>query len=80
LVVAGANPIVAYVAPILVKTLVLQEWRMPNSEDTLERGLQTLGYQAFGMTNGGWIYTLAYALVWWAVLAVLYRRKVFVRV
>jgi predicted acyltransferase len=80
LVVAGANPIVAYVAPILVKTLVLQEWRMPNSEDTLERGLQDVAYRAFGATNGGWIYTLAYALVWWVVLAVLYRRKVFVRV
>lgn len=80
LVVAGANPIVAYVGPILVKTLILQEWRMPSSDATLEQGLQALAFDRFGRTEGGWVYTLTFALIWWLFLATLYRRKVFIRV
>ncbi|MGV3617385.1 MAG: heparan-alpha-glucosaminide N-acetyltransferase domain-containing protein [Fimbriimonas sp.] len=80
LVIAGANPIVAYVGPIFFKTLILQEWRMPTSDLSLEQGLQGMAFAAFGRTAGGWFYTLAFALVWWVFLATLYRRKLFIRV
>jgi predicted acyltransferase len=80
LVVAGANPIVAYVGPILLKTLILQEWRMPTGDLTLETGLQAVAFANFGRTTGGWIYTLTFALIWWVFLRTLYRKKLFIRV
>lgn len=80
LVAAGANPIVAYVAPILVKTLIFQVWTMPNGPLTLEKGWQAAALNAFGPVGGGWAYTVGYAAVWWGVLAYLYHRRLFLRV
>jgi predicted acyltransferase len=80
LVVAGANPIVAYVGPILLKTLILQEWRMPTGDQSLEQGLQALAFDRFGRAEGGWVYTLGFALIWWSFLFILFRKKVFIRV
>lgn len=77
--VAGRNAIVAYVAPILVKTLILRAWTLPGGADNMELGLQKLAHGKWGQELGGWTYTLAYVLIWWAVLFALDRKKIYVR-
>jgi predicted acyltransferase len=83
LIVFGANAIVAYVAPILAKTYILQEWRWPLPSDpspTLQQALLQLCIEHAGRIAGGWMYTGGYILFWWLILLWLYRRGVFVRV
>jgi len=83
LVVFGSNAIVAYVAPILVKIHVLQEWTWPTADGTprtLQQGLLEACTDQFGRGQGGWVYTAGYILFWWLVLLLLYRRKLFLRV
>ena len=83
LVVFGANAIVAYVAPILVKLLILQKWhiRVPGhgSVPALQRCLDVM-VAHFGRVPGGWLYTITYIAVWWLILWQLYRKKLFLRV
>jgi predicted acyltransferase len=83
LVVFGANAIVAYVAPILVKLWILQRWHVNvpgrGSVALLQRWLD-LCKAHFGVIPGGWLYTILYIAVWWLVLWQLYRKKLFVRV
>lgn len=83
LVVFGANAILAYVAPILVKVLILQKWQVSvpghGHVTVLQRFLDVL-VAHFGRLPGGWMYTIAYIAVWWLVLWQLYRRKLFLRV
>jgi len=83
LVVFGSNAIVAYVAPILVKIHVLQEWVWSAADGTprtVQQALLEACTDHFGRGRGGWIYTAGYILCWWLVLLVLYRRKLFLRV
>jgi len=82
LVVFGANAIVAYVAPILVKLWVLQRWHVGgkgHSAPVLQWWLDACKAH-LGPVPGGWVYTIFYVAVWWVVLWQLYRRKWFVRV
>lgn len=82
LVVFGSNAIVAYVAPILVKVHILQEWTWPEagSKLSLQQGFLHACIVQFGRVPGGWIYTLGYILSWWLMLLMLYRKKLFLRV
>ena len=83
LVVFGSNAIVAYVAPILVKIHVLREWTwtLPDGvRRSLEDTMLTASRAEFGKVPGGAIYTAGYILVWWLVLWVLYRKRLFLRV
>jgi predicted acyltransferase len=83
LIVFGANAIVAYVAPILVKLLILQKWHVAvpghGHVQVLQRCLDVL-VAHYGRVPGGWLYTIGYIVVWWLVLWQLYRRKLFLRV
>lgn len=83
LIVFGSNAIVAYVAPILVKLLILQKWHIAvpghGSVTALQRCVDVL-VAHFGRVPGGWIYTIAYIVVWWLILWLLHRRKLFLRV
>jgi predicted acyltransferase len=76
----GSNAIVAYVAPILTKLLILQVWVWPGTHVPLETAFLHEAQRRWGLIDGGWTYTLCYIGFWWLVLLVLYRRKVFVRV
>jgi predicted acyltransferase len=83
LVVFGSNAIVAYVAPILVKIHILQEWIWSTADGTprtVQQALLDACTREFGRGQGGWTYTAGYIFVWWLVLLVLYRRKLFLRV
>lgn len=83
LVVFGSNAIVAYVAPILVKIHVLQEWSWPAADGaprTVQQALLEACTTQFGRTQGGWVYTAGYIFCWWLVLLLLYRKKLFLRV
>lgn len=82
LVVFGANAILAYVMPILVKVMILQEWSPPapgKGKNMQEAWLHSM-VENFGRWQGGWLYTISYILVWWVILAILYKKKVFLRV
>lgn len=83
LVVFGSNAIVAYVAPILVKVLILQQWTIPVASGKhvvlLDRILNVFTSHA-GRIPGGWLYTATYIVVWWLVLWQLYRKQLFIRV
>ncbi len=79
----GSNAIFAYVAPILVKFYILQGWAWPGPNGKpwpLQTALLHASVVHLGHVRGGIAYTLAYVLVWWTVLFVLYRRKIFLRV
>jgi predicted acyltransferase len=83
LVVFGSNAILAYVAPILVKVHILQEWMVhvgASNTVTAQQWYLDLWVAHAGRIPGGWIYTATYILVWWLILWVLYRRKLFLRV
>jgi predicted acyltransferase len=83
LVVFGANAIVAYVAPILVKIHILQEWHwtMPDGSTlSLQQALLQYFIGQAGRIPGGWLYTFCYILCWWLVLFWMYRRQLFLRV
>ena len=83
LVVFGSNAILAYVAPILVKVHVLQEWGWQTADGSLiplQAALLGVVTAQFGRIPGGWIYTFGYILFWWLVLFRLYRKQVFLRV
>jgi predicted acyltransferase len=79
-IVAGANAIIAYTVPILIKVMVLQVWVWPGTKDTLFQSILTAYYDEWGRVKGGWLYTLTYMAVFWLMLLYLYRRKLFLRV
>lgn len=82
-IVFGANAILAYVAPILVKVFILQGWTWPmpdGTNPTLQTALLQAARAHFGPFNGGLAYTFGYIAVWWLVLLVLYRKGIFLRV
>jgi predicted acyltransferase len=83
LIVPGANAIVAYVAPILVKLLILDAWKWKMPDGSLLPLSQAILHYCFvhaGRIRGGWLYTWGYVLFWWLILLRLYRKRVFVRV
>jgi len=80
LVVLGANAIVAYVAPIMVKLWVLQRWHVGHSSTSVQQWWTDLLKAHLGNVPGGWTYTIVYIAVWWIILWQLYRRELFVRV
>lgn len=74
----GANPLVAYAGPILVKTLVLQTVTLSDGKTIQDDWLAAMQTR-FGMVDGGWAYTLMYIALTWAVLAWMRERNVTVR-
>jgi predicted acyltransferase len=83
LLVLGCNAIVAYVAPILFRELILELVPVHAAAGrTLQLGQWILGslMGPMGRIAGGWTYTIAFIFAWWLVLWVLYRKRVFLRV
>lgn len=78
-VVFGSNAILAYVAPILTKVFVLDDWQALHNVTIRQWYLQTLSTTTNPIT-GGWLYTLSFIALWWGILWILYRKKIFVRV
>ncbi len=74
----GANPLVAYAGPILVKTLVLQQWTLSDGK-TMQQDWLAAMQGRFGLVGGGWAYTLGYIGLTWAVLAWMRARNVTLR-
>lgn len=75
----GSNALLAYVGPVLVKLVILQEVRMPSGLTLQKAWLATL-VERLGQVPGGWAYTVSYIAVVWLVLAMLYHRRWFLRV
>ncbi len=74
----GANPLVAYAGPILVKTLFLQVVLLDDGRSIQEGWLA--GMQGrFGLVGGGWAYTLSYMALTWVVLAWMRAKNVTIR-
>ncbi|MCL5104969.1 MAG: DUF5009 domain-containing protein [Armatimonadetes bacterium] len=82
LLVFGSNAILAYVAPILVKVLILQKVRVnyAGRSEPISQWLVDFFVAHTGRIAGGWLYTATYIAVWWLILLVLYRKKWFLRV
>ena len=74
----GANPLVAYAGPILVKTLVLQTWTLGDGHTVQQDWLGAMQAR-FGHDAGGWAYTLLYLALTWAVLAWMRARHITLR-
>lgn len=79
LVVFGSNAIVAYVAPILFKTLVLRSIAI-SSGVTLADRLRQWPKEALGQPYGGIAYTACYILFWWLALFFMHRNRLFIRI
>ncbi len=75
----GANPLVAYAGPILLKTLVLQVLVLGDGKTIQQDWLSSMQTR-FGPVNGGWAYTLGYIALTWAVLAWMRARNVTLKV
>ena len=71
----GANPLVAYAGPILVKTLVLQVVKLGDGR-TIQQAWLAAMVAKFGPVGGGWAYTLGYIALTWAVLAWMRARNI----
>lgn len=83
LLVFGSNAILAYVLPILVKLFILENWMKGVGHGvkmTLEQWMLTSAKSHFGPIHGGWLYTIGYIVVWWAILWIFYRKRIFLRV
>jgi predicted acyltransferase len=78
--VAGQSPIFAYVAPILVKVMILQEWKWPGSDLTLEASLIQILAERFGEVTGPWFYTGIYVLFWWVIFLYLDWKNIVIKV
>lgn len=78
LTIPGSNALLAYLAPILLKVWVLQDWKL--GQQSLQQAWLAWLVERWGTVGGGWLYTLAYILSWWLVLAWLYRKRIFLRV
>jgi predicted acyltransferase len=78
----GSNAILAYVAPILVKVMILQiiVVQTKSGSQNLQKAIIEWLKGNYGNVPGGWAYTGAYIFFWWLVLWVLYQRKLFLRV
>lgn len=72
LVVPGSNALLAYIAPILFKVWVLQDWKVGSS--SLQSWFLESLKANLGPWVGGWAYTLGFIGFWWLVLLWLYRR------
>ncbi|WP_425146179.1 DUF5009 domain-containing protein [Deinococcus sp.] len=72
----GRNALFAYVAPILIKVVVLLNWNVDWTGQSMPLGsaLLTLARGTFGLWWGGWTYTLVYIALVWLGLAFLARR------
>ncbi len=83
LAVLGCNAIAGYVASALLAVSAMQTWPNPFSRGTT-LSLHTVVLDPLGGTVGpvaaGWIYTASVVTLWWLVLLVLYRKRVFIRV
>jgi predicted acyltransferase len=79
LVVFGSNALLVYIAPILIKTWILQDWTVSKGVTVQTWTLRSLT-DALGQVPGGWAYTLGYILACWLGALWLYRRKLFLRV
>lgn len=64
----GANPLVAYTGPILVKVLILQVWTLADGK-TLQTAWLDSMIRWLGPVGGGWAYTLEYVALTWLALA-----------
>lgn len=83
LAVLGVNAIVAYVAPILFKVLVLDALHAHTAAGafvSLESAIIASLVDRLGTVPALWLYTGAYVVVWWLGLVPLYRARIFVRV
>jgi predicted acyltransferase len=82
-VVLGKNAILAYILPILFKVYVLDGWvwRMPNGSTlSVKEAILHLLITKFGLTIGGWSFTVLYIIVSWLFFLYLYIRETFVRI
>ena len=83
LVVLGANPILAYVGSLLVD-MQLDRSSLELADGTWTTPKYWIWQHLFtpwaGPTNGSLLYAVAYVLAWLGVAALLYRRRVFVKV
>jgi predicted acyltransferase len=79
LIVFGSNALLVYIAPILIKTWILQDWTVSKDTNVQTWALGSLT-QSLGPISGGWAYTLLYILACWLGALWLYRRKLFLRV
>ncbi len=78
LVIPGSNALLAYIAPILVKVWILQDWKLGGL--SLQGWLLLQAKATWGPWVGGWVYSLGYIGFWWLVLAWPYHRRWFWRV
>lgn len=83
LVIFGSNAIFAYVVPILFKLWILQRIPIAGADTrpiSLQQWFLTFLTAKTGIMAGSWLYTFFYILVWWLILWLLYRRKIFFKI
>ena len=82
LLVYGSNALLAYIGPVLIKLVILQKIKITfhGTRMSIANAWIHLFTDSLGRIPGGWAYTMSYLLIIWLILAVLYKKKWFLRV
>lgn len=75
----GRSILLAIVGPILLKTMILDVWRWPGSEISIGEQLKTMIASSTSAPMSNWIYPIGMVVLWWAVLAITYHRRHWLR-
>ena len=75
----GSNALLAYIAPILLKAFILQDWQLSRNL-SIQQVMLNAFTDPYGTIFGGWLYTIFYIVVCWLGLLWLYQKKWFFRV
>jgi predicted acyltransferase len=75
----GTSILLAIAAPIFLKTMILDVWKMPNSGDTFSLAISKWIGTTFSSPLSNWVYPIGSLLVWWCVLAIAYHRRKWLR-
>jgi predicted acyltransferase len=71
--------ILSIVGPVLLKTMILDVWRWPGSDETIGAALRHLISTVPNPNLSSWIYPIAMILIWWSILAIVYHGRKWLR-
>ena len=78
-IVPGSSILLALTGPLFLRTMVLDVWRLPGSQETISSDFSKWisGFAAPPLSS--WIYPVTSLLVWWCILAITYHRRKWLR-
>ena len=73
--VPGRCIILAMVGPVLLKTMILDSWHWPGTNNTLSVEIKHYILGAFTPPLVDWVYPIGWMMSWWIILAIAHHRR-----